>query len=460
MNKNIKPENHKNILWHLKGIFTYNVGTVLFGVLLIYFLVSIILFVTAPSIKSYQVVSGPLVQNDTYTGVVLKQEQLISAATDGYVSYYAREGSKINATGILYGLSDFQNSTSSEELSSEELSQIRNQMSGFSYSFSSDNFSSAYVFKSELQGNILKYATLDTSQITNSGDGIITASGQALEVAQDDGIVLYAKDNYTGITIDSVSQDVVNPTTYQQENLKTQDKVSLGDSVCTLITSENWNLVIPLSAAQAANLTDIDTIRVKFLKDGKTQVGTFSILEKDGKKYGNIGFDKGLIRYYSERYLTIELVTNTATGLKIPVSSLDTREFYKIPIEYASKSGGQDTIGFLKLLNPTDQNQGSEFVQATIYAKSDTDYYVDTDTFNEGDTIIMPESSNVFVIRDKEAKEGVYSINKGYAVFRVVSIIKQNEEYCIIEKDSSYGVAQYDYIALNASAVEENDILK
>ena len=42
-------------------------------------------------------------------------------------------------------------------------------------------------------------------------------------------------------------------------------------------------------------------------------------MEIDGAKYGKIDFNKGLIRYASDRFLEIELVTNNVTGFKDPV---------------------------------------------------------------------------------------------------------------------------------------------
>ena len=81
-------------------------------------------------------------------------------------------------------------------------------------------------------------------------------------------------------------------------------------------------------------------MRVKFLKDGMTQSGDFSIVEIEGGKYGKLDFNKGLVRYASDRFLDIELVTNTVTGLKIPLSSVVTKEFYTIPSAFASSSKG------------------------------------------------------------------------------------------------------------------------
>ena len=91
-----------------------------------------------------------------------------------------------------------------------------------------------------------------------------------------------------------------------------------GDDIYTLITDERWSLLIPLSEKQASRLADRTVMRVKFLKDGMTQSGDFSIVEIEGGKYGKLDFNKGLVRYASDRFLDIELVTNTVTGLKIP----------------------------------------------------------------------------------------------------------------------------------------------
>ena len=100
-----------------------------------------------------------------------------------------------------------------------------------------------------------------------------------------------------------------------------------GDNIYTNITSELWSLIIPLSDKQAAKLEGRSTIRVKFLKDDMTQSGDFSIIKIDGNKYGKIDFSRGLIRYASDRFLDIELVTNTVTGLKIPLSAIESKDF-------------------------------------------------------------------------------------------------------------------------------------
>ena len=54
---------------------------------------------------------------------------------------------------------------------------------------------------------------------------------------------------------------------------------------------------------------------------------------------------------------------------------------------------------------------------------------------------------------------GVYNINKGYAVFKQISIISQNDDYTIVDPKTAYGISLYDHIALNGDSVHENDII-
>ncbi len=174
-----------------------------------------------------------------------------------------------------------------------------------------------------------------------------------------------------------------------------------------------------------------------------------------------------MFRYSSDRFLEIELVTNTETGLKIPVSSVVEKEFYIIPASFETVDEG-DNAGFLREVTDKDGNVSTEFVSATIYRRvegdseddtSDDMYYVDMKDFQEGDILVKPDSQARFEVKETGTLEGVYSINKGYAMFRQITIIDQNEEFCIVESGTSYGIAQFDHIVLDGSSVQEETIL-
>lgn len=480
------------ILARIRKIVGLNIGTVMFGVLFLYMVFSAVLYLTSGHIESYQVTSGPLSRNETYTGLAIREETVNKADSGGYVTYYAREGSKVNATGAVYGLSASKTAEATVELTSEQMMKIRNDMLSFSKGFSPSKFNNTYSFKYELEGNILQYAQSadDLSAAPLTSDEIvenensnavsmvsnaITLGNQTISKAQSDGIILYSKDNYEGKTVANVTAEDFDQNSYHETDLKTNRPVKAGDDIYTIITDERWSLLIPLSEKQAVKLNDRTSIRVKFLKDGMTQSGDFSIIEIDSGKYGKIDFNKGLIRYASDRFLDIELVTNTVSGLKIPLSSIVTKEFYTIPSTVATTDEDTHEIGFMV----QDKNKSGEdvttFKNTTIYASVEVPkkssmnkqteeetvytYYVDKSAFKEGDAIIVPNSGEKYIVGDSQSLEGVYCINKGYAVFRRIEILDQNEEYAIVSKNTDYGLARYDHIVKDADEVKEEDIL-
>ena len=482
-----KKEKTPGILARLRKVAGLNIGTIMFGILFIYMSFSAILYFTTTHIESYQVTSGPLSRNETYTGLAIREETVCTAPSSGYITYYAREGSKINASGAVYGLSSTKKSTSTASLATEELLKIRNDMMSFSKGFNSSKFNNTYSFKYELKGNILQYAESENSSSApltsdeydesddSSGEDNITnsnvyAGNESICQSQSDGIILYSTDNYEGKTIDTVTAEDFDQNSYHETDLKTSDSVQSGDDVYTIITDERWSLLIPLSDKQAEKLKDRSTIRVKFLKDDMTQNGDFSIITIDGGKYGQIDFNKGLIRYASDRFLDIELVTNIVVGLKIPLSSIVTKDFYVVPSRMATTQNNE--TGFM--LASGNKDSGT-FKSVNIYAsvedtsvsKLATDgsedqpmiYYIDKSSFKEGDALIDPDTGEKYIIGETDTLEGVYCINKGYAVFRRIEILDQNEEYAIVSKNTSYGLARYDHIVRNADKVKEEDIL-
>lgn len=163
------------ILKKIKSVLGLNIGTMLFGALFLYMLFSVVLYLTSSNIESYLVIAGPLSRNETYTGLAIRTEKVYKAETGGYVSYYAREGSKINANGVVYGISSSQKTESSAELSSDDLSAIRSQMLSFSKGYNPSKFNNTYSFKYNLEGSILQYAGVSG---TSSDSGVVSYGGR------------------------------------------------------------------------------------------------------------------------------------------------------------------------------------------------------------------------------------------------------------------------------------------
>lgn len=77
-------------------------------------------------------------------------------------------------------------------------------------------------------------------------------------------------------------------------------------------------------------------------------------------------FSSGMIRYAGDRFLDVELVTNTKTGLKIPVSSIVSKEFYTIPTTLQT-TNDSNIAGFRREVKDEDGKISTEFIQATLF---------------------------------------------------------------------------------------------
>ena len=124
-------------------------------------------------------------------------------------------------------------------------------MLSFSKGYNPSKFNNTYSFKYNLEGSILQYAGVSG---TSSDSGVVSYGGQTLSKAEQDGIILYSTDGYENKTADTLTAEDFDQNSYHETDLKTHDAVSAGDSLYTLVSDENWSLMIPLSEKQAAKL--------------------------------------------------------------------------------------------------------------------------------------------------------------------------------------------------------------
>ncbi len=443
-----------------------NIGVIIFGIIFIYVLVSIVLYIIKPQISIYEVNKGSLATNNTYQGFIIRQESKVTAEKAGYINFYAREGEKIGAGQTVYTIDEtgklaeiLADSTNSEStLSDDDINSLKTEISSFADDFNTTNFSDVYNFKYDIENTVLELVNLNIlNSITDTDNtdlGIFTTYNAPTE-----GLVVYSSDGYEEITADTLTEDMLNYNNYKKTTLKTSDLVNEGDFVYKIITDEAWSIIIPLDEQTATDYADKDSMKIKFKKDGIIAKAGFSIIRINSKPYGKLDLSNSCIRYATDRFIDVELMVSNIEGLKIPVSSVIEKEFYTIPIEYATQGGDSSNISFI--LETFDENGKSEpkVVEPTIYFSNETDYYVEMHEFEVGDYIIKTDSTDRYQIGKTAKLTGVYNINKGYAVFKQINPLYQNEEYYIVEEGTTYGIAVFDHIVLDGKAVEEDDII-
>lgn len=438
-----------------------NVGTLLFGLILIYIIITLFLYLTQKHIAGYEVVEGTISGNYRYSAIALKEEEIETSDISGNITYYAREGSKANvdmvicSVGGTSSLTDTANRALVTDLSEEDLQQAKNEMTTFAVNFSENMFSEVYSFKSDMQGVILQ------SSINEEAGEYISGSF----TAPVPGFVVYSIDGMEGLAAEELTTDCFNVGSYQNKNLRLKSSVSAGDPIYKLVTNDNWNLCFPVDDSLRRDLEDVSTIRVRFLKDNSTFSAPIEMVNGRDGIYGKIMLRTSLVRYVTDRYLEIELILNRAKGLKIPVSSITEKSFVEIPDEYVTVN--EDTSSEVFLIRETflaDGSSSTSNVTASVYSHDDEAgcYLINPGLFEMGDYVLMPGTSRKYQITDDSIRtiQGVYNINKGYAVFRQVTIIDENEEFCIVDPGNIYGLSAHDRIVLDASKVKEDDIIK
>lgn len=425
----------------------------------------LVTYITANNITVYEVSQGSISSNLEYNALALREEQIVYADNGGDILYLAENFGKVGAKSQVYALD-----TSGEILSSisesgdnsqitfdtADYTKLQNVISTYMVDFDDQRFGKTYSFKSELESQAQQLYTVSAiEQMGASLDTAIDSGTFNIYSSPTPGLIVYSIDGFEDLNVDSFTSESFDTSKYTTTNLKTQESVNAGDPVYKLITSDHWNLVCEIDSDLYNLLKGETYLKIKFLEDEAETWTTISFTEKAGKYYIIMSLDDSMDRYADSRFVHIKFINNNISGLKIPNSSIVSKDFYKIPKDYMIQGNNSDDAGFLR------QTDGeSVYISPTIYYEDDEYYYLDDNDVSRGDKLIKSNSNEIYVVgADIGSLDGVYNVNKGYAVFKQIEILYQNNDYSIIKTGTSYGISMYDHIVLQGDEVEENTII-
>ena len=442
-----------------------NIGLIVFAVIFVYVVVAVYMFFTQKNIVPYEVKMGSLSSSNIYRGIALRQEEIVYAEHAGYITYLAREGTRSGVRSPVFvidqmgELSAYLERLETEEtaLSATDLQELRTEILGFVHDFDVVNFESVYDFKYNVQGTVLKLANYNVlTGIEEIGTQMIFPG-----FAPKSGIVVYSIDGFEDLRLEDMTRDLFNQQNYEKVQLINNNLVGEGDPVFKLSTSEDWSIVIRVESEQKAEeLLSRQYIRVKFLKNQNMSWGRVRTFTNDiGDSFVELSFTNSMITFCQDRFVDIELITEEERGLKIPNSSIVEKEFFIVPKGFITRGGRNNSAGVLREAFTEEGISTTEFIETVIYNETDDEYYLDDMILRIGDHIIMPDSTERHRISRRGTLIGVYNINKGYADFKQINILYQSEEYAIVRSNTRYGLKVYDFIALDAKMVSENEFI-
>ena len=445
-----------------------NVGILVFFVLIIFYLCGIMYsYFTSKHIVSYQVLNSSLSTDSTYTGLALREETVYTANKSGYLNYYAREASKVGHGNLIYSVDpdgsvkEMINANLTDSVSSltdAELSLLKSEITGYVSNFNAANYIDTYQLKYTIQNDISKILSESLSaSLQSSGNVHFSYSNQP-------GYVIYSVDGYEDLTVEEITEDIINGKDYDKKNLIMGEEIMTGAPAYKLCTSETWSIVIECSEAYADKLVEEEYVQVKFEKNQNTSWGQVTKhYNPDGKTYVSLTFNNSVIAFCTERFIDIEIILDKENGLKIPNTAIVEKEFFLIPTKYVMK-GANSTSSYMvnRLTYDSKGNRVTETFEISIYNYDEENelYYVDDEILRKDDILCAQNTmTDTYVIGKTGTLIGVYNINKGYADFKQIIILSQNDEYSIVESNTDYGLSMYDYIVLDAKVVNENDFI-
>jgi len=441
----------------------------IFAAMFIYIVILVVTYLRTDHIVGYNVQEGSLTSNSIYKGIALRREEIVPCTNAGYVNYFTREGERVAVGNLVYTidetgrLSDYINTNESGEnsLSDSDLSELKSEITAFTSRFDRKQFTDVYNFKYSVEGTVLKLANYNILENVNS---LNDNSGTALVnycYAAKSGIVTYSVDGYENLKLEDMTAEHFDQKEYEKKHLVNNELLANGDPAYKLSTDEDWSIVILVEdESLAEQLVEEEYIEVKFLKNQYTSWGKVESFQNEaGDTFVELSFTNSMVTFCTDRFIDIELLLEDEKGLKIPNSAIVEKEFFIVPKEYVTKGGNSGKSGVLLEVYDEEGNASTEFVPTTIYDETETEYYLDDSVLHAGSYIIKPESTQKHAVSKTGSLIGVYNINKGYADFKQVSILYQNEEYSIVKSNTAYGLNVYDHIVLDATLVNDNDFI-
>ncbi len=450
-----------------------NLGLVIFIIIFIYVCVCLYISNNQVKIEGFQVKKGVLSENRIYSGIAIRDEHVLYSNHSGYINYFVREGEKAGYNNLIYCIDETgkfsdifsKDPTDNLTLNDAELASMKQEFKLFAKSFDETNFSDAVSFEKKINNQL---SMIENRKVLLDIDRL-----KAMHVNDiidyvrlyDSGVILFYKDGYEEMIASDLSLDDFDESKYYAKTVLNDDLVEVGSFVCKYIYDENWSIVIKVPNSEVMKITADEYVDVLFTKNQTHSWGKVKLINTyDDYSMIELSFTNSMVNFCTDRFVEIELILEEDTGLKIPNSAITAKNFFTIDKEFVSVGLNLGAYS----VSRSEMGEGGESsikeVEITVVKEDDDFYYVDPSSLSYGDKLIRKdavstESKNALIVGSMQPLEGVYCINKGYTEFKRVEALYANAEYTIIKSNSAYGLREYDFVALDARSVEENQFV-
>ena len=168
-----KKKKNKKII-KLRRQFKINVGTLMFFLIAVYIVFSVSSYLKRDQVKFYEVEEGSIVKEHTYSGVILRQEEVVNAAASGNLNYYIPDGKKTAKGTSVYSVDETgslnqylqEHPEEVNALSQGDVAELRSMLSNYTGSYSDEDFSALYDLSSSLNAQVLEFSNFNAMSAT------------------------------------------------------------------------------------------------------------------------------------------------------------------------------------------------------------------------------------------------------------------------------------------------------
>ena len=446
----------------------WNIGIIIFIVIFIYMIINVVMFMGKKKISVYKVTEDKITNTFSFTGIAIRDEKLLRASQSGYITYYVEEGKRIKKGGTVFTIDKDKKVQDAFAEKVEELQrksdvvdddEIKRKINDYQSVYSDNNFSSVYDLKYDLKNAILNLNESAMKKVIAAVKESMGSESFQTQKSPSSGIVEFYSDKFDKKSASDITTKDFDQTNYRMQKYNTADKIKSGKVVARINQNEKWQIVIPLKEEEYKMLKDKSEVNVRFAQDQNKTTAGVEVKKKGNAYFGYLKLNDYAIRYLSERFLEIDVTLDTYKGLKIPNTAIVKKKFYQVPVKYITK-GDNSTSEQFSVRNTDDKGQVTvEQKSYTIYGRDKKYCYLDPKEVGENVVVQAMNSKETFLIEKKETLQGVYCTNHGYADFKSIEILTQKDDYSIIASDTNEGIDAYDFIALEGSAIKENQII-
>lgn len=453
----------------------------LFLFILIYLGVQLYFFFTKEKISIFEVQEKALYSTATdYRGIITRDEKIITVSKDTYVNYSVREGLKAALGSTIYTTEDISAITDAllkeysdaQVLSASSIDALKTKLEKAARHDLDSNFSLAYQDKNELEVSVLDAYLMVASDAL---EGFSSEDAYCVK-SEESGYILFRTDTYDGYTPEDITQECFDEDQYSMKVFGNGELRQKGDFAYKLVADDSFAVTFPISETDAARYRNKKYLSIELTSIGVTVNGAFSIhTASDGTLMATVELNKYGSSYLTERFVDFKIAEDDIKGYKIPKSAVLTKDFLVVPESYVINSESRG-VGVFKETVSAEGSVEAVFIKVSIYAKQGNSYYISASGLTTEDYLIgasveksedgtsetiTTDPTNRRLIAVSAPLTGVYSVNRGYCIFRQIDILSETSDhnYYIINTGTYYGLSAYDRIILNAGLVTENQII-